>query len=259
MAKIPAHLYGAAYLALVPLFALIYTTFPDGFYYSAATLEQSLALDVDDIAPALSKLIAESYRTATGATKMETTAHSFDLAAGTVTGVKSDGTFVDFRYEIRGSAHSGGQFGGNAIFDFRIAVFDWSNPLHRRLWQGEDGDSYILIHSVDYALGSIHLKPAVLLPYVPDHLSVGYYLIANPELWIKLTDFCQKSRGMAAVGSGSFRRMLYFSIVTITTLGYGDIVPLTDQARVLVGIEALLGVVLIGLFLNALTQSSGRH
>ena len=34
---------------------------------------------------------------------------------------------------------------------------------------------------------------------------------------------------------------LYFSLVTITTLGYGDMTPLTDQAAGLAAVEALIG------------------
>ena len=45
--------------------------------------------------------------------------------------------------------------------------------------------------------------------------------------------------------------MLYFSAVVITTLGLGDIVPLTDWARSLVAAEAVLGIVFAGLFINA--------
>ena len=48
--------------------------------------------------------------------------------------------------------------------------------------------------------------------------------------------------------SGSFFRMLYLSATTITTLGLGDIVPVTDPARWAVGCEAVLGVILVGLF-----------
>jgi len=42
--------------------------------------------------------------------------------------------------------------------------------------------------------------------------------------------------------------------MTITTVGYGDIVPITRQARMLLALEAILGIVLIGLFLNALAH-----
>jgi hypothetical protein len=45
--------------------------------------------------------------------------------------------------------------------------------------------------------------------------------------------------------SGSFEvlqaHLFYFSIVTLTTLGYGDIVPISNSARLAVMLEALLG------------------
>ncbi|WP_375228488.1 ion channel [Roseobacter sp. S98] len=36
---------------------------------------------------------------------------------------------------------------------------------------------------------------------------------------------------------------MYFSLVTLSTLGYGDILPVSDQARTLAAIEALAGQV----------------
>ena len=52
----------------------------------------------------------------------------------------------------------------------------------------------------------------------------------------------------------SYLECLYFSIVTITTLGYGDIAALGDIGKMITASEALLGVVVIGLFLNALAN-----
>jgi hypothetical protein len=49
-----------------------------------------------------------------------------------------------------------------------------------------------------------------------------------------------------------FLKMLYFSIISIATLGYGDIVPITTLARFLVSAEVILGILTIGLFLNSL-------
>jgi len=65
-----------------------------------------------------------------------------------------------------------------------------------------------------------------------------YYLIAE--------DFNVKNLSLV--------QSLYFSVVTITTLGFGDIAPVTDLARSIVASEAIIGVVIIGLFLNALWQ-----
>lgn len=49
----------------------------------------------------------------------------------------------------------------------------------------------------------------------------------------------------------------YFSAVTITTLGYGDVLPVGSFTQVLVAIESIFGITLIGLFLNALSHKHG--
>ncbi|CAN7423635.1 ion channel [Mesorhizobium caraganae] len=46
----------------------------------------------------------------------------------------------------------------------------------------------------------------------------------------------------------SFVDSFYFTAVTLTTLGYGDITPSTELGRVVVGFEALLGFVLFATF-----------
>lgn len=45
---------------------------------------------------------------------------------------------------------------------------------------------------------------------------------------------------------------LYFSVVTITTLGYGDIVPILASVKFFSSVEAVLGIVFIGFILNEL-------
>jgi hypothetical protein len=47
---------------------------------------------------------------------------------------------------------------------------------------------------------------------------------------------------------------LYYSVVTITTLGYGDILPKNVETQLVVATEVLFGVLLIGLFLNSIAQ-----
>lgn len=51
---------------------------------------------------------------------------------------------------------------------------------------------------------------------------------------------------------------IYFSAVTITTLGYGDITPFNTPTRLLVIFEASFGVVLAGLFLNSLAHKQSK-
>lgn len=49
---------------------------------------------------------------------------------------------------------------------------------------------------------------------------------------------------------------LYFSIVTFTTLGYGDITPKTDFQKIICGSEALIGAFLIGLIVAGFANKS---
>jgi len=43
----------------------------------------------------------------------------------------------------------------------------------------------------------------------------------------------------------SFSQALYFSVITVSTVGYGDVVPRTDPVRVIVAIQIILGVLLL--------------
>lgn len=67
-----------------------------------------------------------------------------------------------------------------------------------------------------------------------------------------IDDYIGEYNGISVNIGRSYSRMLYLSSVVITTLGLGDIVPLSDTARFLVGAEALTGIVLIGAFLNTI-------
>jgi hypothetical protein len=53
-------------------------------------------------------------------------------------------------------------------------------------------------------------------------------------------------------GMQGFADCVYFSVVTATTLGYGDITPLTTWARVLSATEAVGGMLLVGALISRL-------
>jgi hypothetical protein len=64
-------------------------------------------------------------------------------------------------------------------------------------------------------------------------------------------------RGVLELNSedaASFADSVYFTIVTLTTLGYGDISPINDFGRLLVCFEVLLGIVMFGLFVAAVSS-----
>jgi hypothetical protein len=51
----------------------------------------------------------------------------------------------------------------------------------------------------------------------------------------------------------------YYSVVTLTTLGYGDVVPASGQAQVIAAIQAVLGYVGLGGFLSILANKMARR
>lgn len=63
--------------------------------------------------------------------------------------------------------------------------------------------------------------------------------------------------GMEAISWGqNFSNAAYFSFVTLTTLGYGDISPLTPLAQVIVYLEAITGVFYMAIVVSSLVSSN---
>jgi hypothetical protein len=74
----------------------------------------------------------------------------------------------------------------------------------------------------------------------------------------RIHEIADELRGVPRNKKGGFWRMLYLSASTITTTGFGDIVPLTTPARICVTTESIIGVTLIGLFLNAISRRKDK-
>ncbi len=84
---------------------------------------------------------------------------------------------------------------------------------------------------------------------------VVYILIGL--LWVflyNLTEFIHPgSFSIAAdIASESKKSLYYFSFVTLTTLGYGDITPVSDQAKSLAMLEAIVGQMFIAVLIARL-------
>ena len=61
-----------------------------------------------------------------------------------------------------------------------------------------------------------------------------------------------------AVARPSLERSVYFSVVTITTLGFGDLTPYTSYGRFLVAVEVIAGYMLLGLLVSVLATKLVR-
>jgi len=53
--------------------------------------------------------------------------------------------------------------------------------------------------------------------------------------------------------------LIYYSVVTITTLGFGDIVPKTQAAAALVMLESVMGYIMLGILISILTTKVARR
>jgi hypothetical protein len=76
-------------------------------------------------------------------------------------------------------------------------------------------------------------------------------LLLPPHAFNRLVRFYNAAGGDPKYASDLWLRMFYFSAIVITTLGFGDITPVSTTARCWVAGEAILGVIVIGFFLYA--------
>lgn len=101
----------------------------------------------------------------------------------------------------------------------------------------------------DYGSHSVDLKA---LEQAVFRLS---YVVPQGAYWIPQSLPFREVSGLIPEGWDSLPTMIYFSAVTTTTLGFGDIVPITTVARMTVAVQTIMGLVLVGLFLNAIAQA----
>ncbi len=88
------------------------------------------------------------------------------------------------------------------------------------------------------------VTPDMIVGGISIYLLVG---IMWSLIYILLTTFNEGS--VQFTGEAS---MMYFSFTTLTTLGYGDIVPQSEFARVLTSLEAVFGQVYLAIFVARL-------
>jgi voltage-gated potassium channel Kch len=114
--------------------------------------------------------------------------------------------------------------------------------------------------SVDTILGGINVYLLFAIGFMFLHAVVE---VSSPGSYQYqgeiLIEVIGETPGITAV-----RMLLYFSVVTMTTLGYGDIVPIAPVARMLCGGEAVAGQLYVAIFIARLValqvgQTSRRN
>jgi hypothetical protein len=89
----------------------------------------------------------------------------------------------------------------------------------------------------------------------------GYFLLVVVwALLFRAMDIWSPGAFALAADGEPFTELLYFSLVTITTLGYGDISPISPFARISAGLEAAMGTLYIAILIARIVGAlSGRR
>lgn len=95
-----------------------------------------------------------------------------------------------------------------------------------------------------------HLRNSRSVARAQLYTAVNIYLLLG-LLWATLyLAIDTVSPGSIQIGSQTADRqteLLYFSLITLSTIGYGDIVPVSGEARILAALEGVTGVLYIAI------------
>lgn len=256
LGKIPSMGYAFTYLICIPVFALFYWIAPYQFYHSTVKYESVLNYDADRILRDIRKEIISEFHKSHGSYTAIDGSWSLNITSINVYSLKpvSDSTKFTIKLELWGVDSMKSV---QAVMSINVYIenkesFSSFSP----------GDKW---HTVfkrpDIENGKkLLFSPKLIFPHELNKSSMPANS-TNETIWFpisrplnnKIIGFAHAVKGFPSKASGSYARMFYFSAVTITTLGYGDIVPITNITRILVAIESILGLILIGLFLNSLS------
>ena len=258
ISSIPPSCLAASYFAVIVLYPVLYTYIKGGFYAPYVHLEPSAKSDEYDAG----QLIQSAWR----ATFHRRLAQGPVMIDGMT--VQPDDLLVQ-------------QFKVSEDGTMRFNASVW---LHRPN-DGLDQTSFpVVINGDDVRLEkSVHSEDRYVRPVVLGALDTLYGEVSLardayqqlfkssssdapewPRIEMNKVDngsmeaFLEGAEGNPLLIGSSYWRMLYFSAIVMTTVGFGDIVPLTPCARLATGLQAVLGVSLFGLFLNAVAYRANN-
>ena len=254
--------YLAIYLVAIPLFALLYVGMETEFYQSTATLDPSIRRQERALQSQLTPLFREWLQQYSAGDDR----WGIDASDVTILHVRSQADVVTVQVGatfVKPQRESGGKIS-------LVSFLSWSWHFQCRE-SGPIGDG---LYMMPFRASNVPNRLALLLPRSSDarkqQWSKSIAGVASPNndgdaslkglmfLDTRTTQLLLRyntaAQGLTVAADGSYSRFLYFSVVTITTLGFGDIVPVTDRARLWVATEAVFGIVVVGLFFNSLAN-----
>jgi hypothetical protein len=236
------------YLSMIPAFGLVYTAAAGSFYQTSATHEPSYLFNEYNAAQAIAQgayrsVQYESYENC----------HNCSVPQAPIIGYNVTANASDLIATI---AFTNASKDGNVAV--QVDIPDDEIP--------SSSDVILGYSHVPYSLVSVPNESADGSGALSLQLFEAYTnSTTSPDMPITAAEL-NSVQQVAAAAQGTvsglpdqFSRMLYLSAVSATTLGFGDIVPVTVVSRSLVTLEAILGVVFAGLFLNSLARRRIRQ
>jgi hypothetical protein len=266
LASVPSKVWGITYLAMIPTFAVVFYLLPGRpFYHSTVQYESSLSDDAGPLLHGVREAIVANFRAVYHRDVVEVAGWKVDINDLAVTAIRPTVDEIEFRARIR---FMKSYKEGPAVDIFPFAMAYSSSERNMALSSLGPDALATFYKNLSFKPEAItlvvddHMKPVdfeLLFPRPAGAVAYGPMLALSGPLNERIQDFWRATRGLPTGVSGGFGRMLYLSAMTITTVGYGDIVPITTAARLSVASEAVLGIVVIGLFLNSVAGSRSKE
>jgi hypothetical protein len=95
-----------------------------------------------------------------------------------------------------------------------------------------------------------YLRTSRFVGHAQLYTAVNIYLLLGliwAALYLAIDSFYPGSIQIGSRSADHQTDFLYFSLVTLSTIGYGDIVPLTGEVRILAALEGVTGVLYIAI------------
>ncbi|WP_257300630.1 pentapeptide repeat-containing protein [Haloarchaeobius sp. FL176] len=144
----------------------------------------------------------------------------------------------------------------NAASGVASTCFRWRKDMQRKRYWDNDGES-----SHRQWARYVFSKLTNLSTRYGDSpwrvVGWSFAVVGTSTLLFWLTDGVRSAQ-TAGVSTPDWLAPLYFSLVTFTTLGYGDFQPANQCAQLLAGVEALLGSLLLALLIAVLGRRATR-
>ena len=213
--------WAISYFVTILIFSGFYLSLSGDFHQSTSQIEPSIQYDQSRIAQEIKK-------------GMKNSQHSGSLYEE----IGGEEIYVESTYVAKNLSH-------------RLIVREKTND--RVLF----GTATIISAGTNPTMSVVITKfesPATIVNKIRSDVLFQYQFEIDRDYYIWIHGLNAALKGTPARYTGGLVRMLYLSVVTQTTLGFGDIVPLTDLTRILIALQSILGIVLAGGFISSVMR-----